>query len=194
MSDPLAALDAAYVAAVERGDNDQARLLEQAQGQADQPPRAGIDVAVSAVWYARRGLRVFPLMPGQKRPYPGSNGVTDATTDEHQLANWFGMALDPRDPHNIGVATGEKFDVIDIDGPDGVEAFRGMLSGGSGWLVVRGVTQTPRGLHLWVPAVPEARNAAYADGLDYRAAGGYVVVPPSHVEGTLYRWLLPPVT
>jgi hypothetical protein len=182
-------LDAALRAAAVRGDHDQEHLLEQAATAATRPPAGMPRPHEAAGWYAARGLRVFPLEPGSKRPYPGSHGVTDATCDLGQLAAWLAAAPES----NLGIATGEPFDVIDIDGPEGEAAFVEMIGdGGAEWLTVRAVSQTPRGLHLWVPAVPNAINAANSL-IDYRARGGYVVVPPSHVDGTMYRWLLPPL-
>ncbi|MGH9248019.1 MAG: bifunctional DNA primase/polymerase [Acidimicrobiales bacterium] len=185
-------LDAALRAAAVRGDHDQERLLEQAATAAERPPAAMPAPAQAAHWYATHGLRVFPLQPGAKRPYPGSHGVTDATTDLHRLTVWLTVAPES----NLGVATGDPYDVIDIDGPAGEAAFIDMIGHGAAeWLTVRAVSATPRGLHLWVPAVPGARNggAEYQISFDYRAKGGYVVVPPSHVDGTMYRWLLPPL-
>lgn len=186
-------LDAALRAAVLRGDHDQELLLEQAATALHRPPAGSMPRPHEAAgWYAAHGLRVFPLQPGAKRPYPGSHGVTDATTDLDQLVAWLAAAPES----NLGIATGDPYDVIDIDGPEGERAFVEMIGdGGAEWLTVRAVCQTPRGLHLWVPAVPGARNggAEYKISVDYRAKGGYVVVPPSHVGGTMYRWLLPPL-
>jgi len=126
-----------------------------------------------AFWYARRGVPVFPLKPGTK--VPGCrNGVKDATTDVHRVAALF---LDGRRPFNIGLACGVKFDVIDIDSPDW-DTIDGDTRLASDTL---GRATTPRGgLHIYVPPQPGARNAvAMLPGIDYRAAGGYVVAPPS---------------
>lgn len=186
MPRPANPIEAAWLAAADRGDSRQAELLEQALEESERPPRRhGIQVEKAALWYANRGMRVFPLKPGEKRPAT-NHGVKDATTDFGVLTRWSWHEC------NIGIATGEPYDVIDIDGPGGAEAFSEVLGDGR-WLVALGVSQTPRGWHLWVPADPTARNGAGFQHLDFRGRGGYVVAPPSHVGGTLYRWLLPPV-
>lgn len=182
-------LDLAYHAAVKRGSNGQAELLEQALEEATNPPRRnGIRMDGAAMWYANRGMRVFPLLAGEKRPLPRTHGVKDATDDPDVVAGW---RLDGAE-HNLGIATGGPYDVVDIDGRDGAEAFAAMIGDGA-WLIVCGVSQTPRGWHLWVPADPNAQNfSSSVTHIDYRGQGGYVVAPPSHVGGTIYRWLLPP--
>lgn len=195
MPRPANPIEAAWLAAADRGDSRQAELLEQALEESDRPPRRnGIRADGAALWYANRGLRVFPLASGEKRP-AGSivpHGVKEATTDLETVAGWPWEAPHAT-PLNIGIATGGPYDVLDIDGPGGAKLFSEVLGDGA-WLVVRGVSQTPRGWHIWVPADPTARNLGTANShVDYRGLGGYVVAPPSHVGGTLYRWLLPPV-
>ena len=193
MSAEFTALDAALRAAAIRDDRDQERLLEQAAAALTTPPQPFEATTLQvALWYANRGLPVFPVRPGEKRPFERTRGLHDATTSPDQLTAWFGTESGARS--NLGVPTGGLFDVIDLDGPEGAQAFIDMVGtapDAGNWLTVRGVVQTPRGLHLWVPATGGG-NLAYKSGLDYRGKGGYVVVPPSHVNGTVYRWLLPP--
>lgn len=197
MTGTLDTLAAIATAAMVRDDRDQEALLDRACEEAQRPPRTARDATQTpniARWYANRGLPVFPLEPGGKRPLKGSRGFHDATTDHEIMIGHMDGFWRPPNVSNIGIPTGDPFDVIDIDGPDGCATFIDMLGDG-GWLNVRGITQTPRGLHLWVDADPNARNYSYPGdtGIDYRGKGGYVVVPPSHVHGTLYRWLVPPV-
>jgi hypothetical protein len=92
---------------------------------------------------------------------------------------------------NIGLATGHRFDVLDVDGPIGAEAIQelaathGMQSsgplartGGGGWHYYL----TPTGLGNVQP-----RDLEH---VDWRGRGGYVVAPPSrHASGHQYHWM-----
>ena len=63
-----------------------------------------------ALQYAWLLGRVFPLVPGEKRPlYKGWQ--RDATTDPEQIKRYW-----RRDPGpNIGIVCGEQFDAFDIE-------------------------------------------------------------------------------
>lgn len=66
-----------------------------------------------ALYYAGRGLAVFPLRPRDKRPAT-ENGCKAATTNEQQIADWWDRYPDC----NIGIATGSLSGglvVIDLD-------------------------------------------------------------------------------
>lgn len=152
----------------------------------------------AALWYAEQGLRVFPLQPGSKEPYPRSRGFKDASSDPAQVAGWWGR--EPRS--NIGLATGHRVDVVDVDGPVGNASLAGLLGEHPDFPNPRlGQVLTPRpgGRHYYVPRHPEGggNGAALYPGIDYRGLGGYVVAPPSVLDdrpgqhaGT-YRWLTP---
>jgi hypothetical protein len=70
-------------------------------------------LCASALWYASKGLHVFPVQSGGKQPYPGTHGCKDAATDPDQIRAWWTRWPDA----NVGIATGHLVDVIDIDGP-----------------------------------------------------------------------------
>lgn len=145
-------------------------------------------LAGSALWYAKRGLRVFPLRPGGKQPQPGSHGCKDASNDPEQVARWWAQAPEA----NVGIATGHLVDVIDVDGPQGNVSLARLLGDHPHLLANRlGHVLTPRpgGRHFYVPADGDLGNgASLAPGIDYRGRGGYVVAPPSRTEVGVYRW------
>jgi hypothetical protein len=145
----------------------------------------------AALWYAEQGLRVFPLQPNSKVPYPGSRGFEDATSERGDLLDWWRH----RPSSNIGLATGWQIDVIDIDGIHGWRSWQGIEN----LPPVIGVVSTPRagGNHMYVPATGRGNRAGVLPQIDYRGKGGYVVAPPSYVierakgyEGR-YRWRRP---
>lgn len=157
----------------------------------DRPPAAP-PLGSAALWYAQHGLHVFPLMVGSKEPFPRSHGCKDATTDVERVRAWWGAA-----PHaNIGLATGHRVDVIDVDGFTGNQSLcrlpDGFLEAVRAWQLGQVTTPRPGGRHYYLPTSSELGNgAALATGIDYRGLGGYVVAPPSRTPQGTYRWLHP---
>jgi hypothetical protein len=115
------------------------------------------------------------------------HGVKDATCSRARILAWW-----TRHPQaNIGLATGHRFDVLDVDGPEGAQAIRALAA--------------ERGLHSSGPVVrtggggwhyylrPTGLGNVHPAGLawvDWRGRGGYVVAPPSrHASGHPYQWV-----
>lgn len=163
-------------------------------------------LGASAIWYAQQGWPVFPLRPGAKLPaiptaHPEGDplrgkckgecgklghGLYDAVINLEQIKTWW-----DRDPTcNIGLPTGIRFDVIDIDGPQGFQSFARLDDD----VVpdVHGRVYTPRGLHLYVKPTGDGNRAGVFPGIDYRGAGGYVVGPPSMIGLERWSWLMAP--
>jgi hypothetical protein len=112
------------------------------------------------------------------------HGLYDATTEPALLSEWWSQWPEA----NVGLRTGVVFDVLDIDGPEGLEALNTYraerpttwgpeaITGGGGWHL----------LHLPSGAGNRAGVLAH---VDYRGGGGYIVAPPSiHPSGVRYRW------
>lgn len=147
-----------------------------------------------AVRYSEMGWKVHPLRPGDKVPAT-PHGCKDATDDPDRVARWWARHPD----HNIGLATGHAFDVLDLDGPDGETAFDDWWAATityqaapdpSGLLVVG--TPGP-GQHWYGPPTGAGNRAGVLSHVDWRGAGGYVVAPPSvHPNGGVYEWLNDP--
>lgn len=149
-------------------------------------PKEPPSTPASALWYAEQGLRVFPLQPGLKIPHKSFKWRDEATTDPETIRDWW----DWWPSANLAIATGHLVDVIDIDGPAGVESWARMEHLPD----VLGVVSTPRpgGNHLYVQATGRGNKAAIFNGVDYRGLGGYVVAPPSVNEaGVRYTWRRP---
>ena len=139
-----------------------------------------------ALAYARRGWPVFPCQPGQKVPAT-RHGYKDATTDEQQITGWFG-----RDPgRNVAIATGAPGpDVLDVDvhgaAGNGYAALgrlhcAGLLEDAYGYV------RTPSGgLHIYFTGTAQRNGHLAAHHVDFRSAGGYVLAPPSQVDGHPY--------
>ena len=144
-----------------------------------------------ALYYGKMGLRVFPLRAGGKAPAT-PHGCKDATSDPGQIKAWWGGAQ----LYNVGIATGGGLAVLDVDinhdaGKYGDETLselerqHGPLP--DTWMCLTG----GGGAHYYFCCDDPALTigAGFAPGLDYRGAGGYVVVPPSvHESGQEYVW------
>ena len=133
--------------------------------------------------YAERGWRVFPLVPREKTPIIAS-GFKGASTDRNQILEWWQSFPDA----NIGLATGEPFDVLDLDGTSGLPALRETL--GTDFRHTGPVVLTGKGWHFYFAAIGSGNRAGLFGGkVDFRGTGGYVVAPPSiHPSGRQYRW------
>jgi hypothetical protein len=142
-----------------------------------------------ALGYAQKGWPVFPCQPGKKTPAT-PHGYLDATTDFRQIREWFSRHPD----WNLAVATGAPGpDVLDVDhhGPagSGYPAFQrlrdaGLLDGAASYV------RTPSGgLHAYFAGSAQRTAHLPASHLDFMAAGGYVLVPPSQVAGRPYQYV-----
>jgi hypothetical protein len=174
----------------------------------------------AAVGYASRGIPVLPLhyplphrtglqqVGGNHPPTPGvgcscrdpgcgqvgkhplgsliPHGVKDATCNRARILAWW-----TRYPQaNIGLATGHRFDVLDVDGPAGAQVIRELATihglHSSGPLVRTG----GGGWHYYL--APTGLGNVQPQGLahvDWRGRGGYVVAPPScHASRHPYQW------
>jgi hypothetical protein len=135
-----------------------------------------------ALALARRGLRVFPLVPGQKRPAI-KRFYAEATADEDRIRAWWAERPD----YNIGIATGDGLVVLDIDTKPGRD--------GRPWLDLTEIdspfkVRTPSGgLHLYFATESEIANNydRLAKGVDVRGYHGFVVGPGSRVAGGVYE-------
>jgi hypothetical protein len=141
----------------------------------------------TALALAAKGIAVFPLNHGTKKPAKGSRGFYDATTNPATINRWFGGNF----KRNLGARTGLVSGVWVFDADD-LDALRA-LEARHGGLPVTLQSQSGRGLHFWfktaILPVPNS-NGRICTGIDTRGEGGYVVVPPSvHPSGARYRWV-----
>lgn len=159
----------------------------------------------AALWYARQGIAVFPLWwptdgrcacpKGDRCVSPAKHPMTaqgfhDASADEEQVRAWWSKWPTA----NIGLPTGDEFDVVDIDGA------------AQAWTEFTAINKVPEhygvamsgrttgGFHYYCrpggrKTVPSGKNGL-PKGVEIKGVGGYVVAPPSlHVSGATYRWI-----
>lgn len=147
-------------------------------------------LASTAILLADRGWHVFPLAPGAKVPMRETAGQNEATSDVETVAEWWTRYPDA----NIGVhCRPSGLYVIDLDrhaaAADGVETWRSLIAEHHGHRPTTTVRTGGGGYHLYYAAPPgvELRNTAgvLGPGVDTRG-NGYVVAPPSVVDGRPY--------
>jgi Bifunctional DNA primase/polymerase, N-terminal len=162
-----------------------------------------LDCAQAAPVYAAMRFPVVPMHTAQ--PGGGCSCADQACPDpgKHpRLRGWQRLAAaDPavvgewwrRWPHaNLALATGRRFDVLDLDGEQGEEALCAALSiaplehpgpvartGGGGW-------------HLLYASTGLGNRVALLPGVDWRGRDGLIVASPSqHASGHRYTWVRP---
>jgi hypothetical protein len=141
---------------------------------------------------ARSGWPVFPCQPGAKVPAT-AHGFRDATTDPVQITNWFGRGFG----WNLAIATGAPGpDVLDIDqhgaAGNGYPAFvrlqqAGLVNGAAAYV------RTPAGgMHAYFTGTGQHNGHLARHHLDFRSKGGYILAPPSRVDGHPYQVITTP--
>ena len=131
--------------------------------------------------------RSSPASPARRPPPPRTASATPPPTRE-QITAWFARHPD----WNLAIATGAPGpDVLDVDehGPagNGYAAFArlsraGLLDGAAAYV------RTPSGgLHAYFTGSDQRNGHLPAHHLDFRSRGGYVLAPPSQVDGKPYQ-------
>jgi hypothetical protein len=148
----------------------------------------------------------FPVLPMHTAGPAGACSCQDRTCSDPgkhpRLRGW--KRLTSTDPARVGewwrrwptanlaLATGRRFDVLDLDGDEGAEALRAVLSiapwehpgpvartGGGGW-------------HLLYALTGLGNRVGLLAGVDWRGRDGLIVAPPScHTSGHRYTWVRP---
>ncbi len=145
-----------------------------------------MSVAAAALEYAQSGIPVFPCK--DKRPLT-AHGFKDASFDSEKVQAWWQQYPEA----NIGSPTGAHSFVLDIDLPDGPASLEALTAANGPLPETLEQTTGSGGKHLFfkIPAGIELHNSAskIGNGIDIRAQGGYVILPPSlHESGNRYQW------
>lgn len=139
----------------------------------------------SALDYAKSGLRVFPLQPNSKSSQVLRSWKNEATTDLVTIKKWWNT--NPN--YNIGIATGEGVLVVDIDVKHEAKGLESIKEYGVGLPDTARVKTPSGGYHLYYYIEGDFKNRVNIyPGIDIRANNGYVVAPPSQIDGRCYEW------
>lgn len=155
----------------------------------------------AALEYAEKGWKVIPLhtpKPDGKcscnhddcksvGKHPRTmDGLKSASDDEEQIKRWWGMFP----LANIGILTGPESGIIvmDIDHED--EASEAIGDKEIPATLIQRTGSGGRHLIFSHPGRPVKSGTKIIPGVDSRADGGYIVVPPSlHKSGKKYEWI-----
>jgi putative DNA primase/helicase len=144
----------------------------------------------AALAYAAKGWRVIPLHANTKEAIIGG-WQHKASADSIQIDAWWTQWPNA----NIGILAESVGGLcIDLDrknGDDGVAVWMKLLAEQGD--ITTAVVETPStGQHWYFMLPPEAKfgnGARVVPGIDFRGKAGYVVAPPSTIDGKTYRWL-----
>ncbi len=171
-----------------------------------------VSLASEAMRYAVKGWAVFPLVPRSKLPRvgkkDGGRGCYDGTADTATVEAWWDRWPDANIGLHCGAPSGVWVLDIDAKAPDsdpgepvhatGPEAVAALEAIHGPMPVTRTASTGGGGEHRYfvMPPGRTIKNRARIrlpdgrrTGLDVRAEGGYVVLPPSvHPDGPVYAW------
>ena len=129
----------------------------------------------TALNYAKAGLPVFPCHPGTKKPAT-PHGFRDATTNVAQINEWWSKA-----DYNVAICPEDcGWAVIDTEADASPEFIAKLPE--------TFTVATPRGgRHFYYEGSLPSSVQKLGPRIDTRGQGGYVLVPPSVVNGNSYR-------
>jgi len=150
------------------------------------------ELAAAALHYARNGHAVLPLFPGTKVPRV-KRGLHAATTDiETVRQHW-----DTHSRDNIGLRPAEGVLVLDVEsvaghGVDGHATLAALIAELGPLPENCPIAETATGgRHIWLRCDGGPLVASLGSGIDVKKHSGYLVVPPSRINGIPYRWIVP---
>ena len=141
---------------------------------------------------------IFPVQANDKKPYPflrnkdNQRGFYVATTNEEEIASWERMYRGSNWALRTGTASGCW--VLDIDvknGARGEESFFDLIGEHKDFPDTLAVKTPSGGMHYYFEMEPGIRsiiNGGKFGGIDVRADGGYVLIPPSSLDGKPYEY------
>lgn len=156
------------------------------------------EILYSAQQYTRLGWRLIPLNAyGARAKHPRiSRWPERASTDQAKIKNWYLSYIDADGGIAYGLATGKESGIWVLDIDDPTEWLK--LVEKHGGLPETVESQTGGGGNHYFFRYPQenslkTRTGIPCRGVDVRADGGQVVLPPApHISGMEYAWIHSP--
>lgn len=135
-----------------------------------------------AIAFAEAGIPVFPCIENGKVP-ACEGGFKAATTDLEQINAWW----NDNENYNVAICPEDAgWCVVDLD-PGSADAW-GKLVADNGGVGETYTVRTPRGgYHYYFNGSLRSSASKLAPHVDTRGVGGYVLVPPSIIDGKAYE-------
>jgi putative DNA primase/helicase len=149
-------------------------------------PKTDSALLEAAVRLARK-VPVFPCTRDKKPRI--KNGLKSATTDEAQARTWWEMWPDASIGMPTGTVSGKL--VLDVDPRNGGDKCLDVLLEKYGQLpeTLHAITGGGGDHYFFEVHGLTIRSGILAPGIDIKAEGGYVILPPSpHPSGNRYEW------
>jgi len=146
-----------------------------------------------AVGLARKGFRIFPLIPNGKTPANEGNWRKTASSDPARVAEmWTCPVTEAEQDYNIGIALDRETLVVDVDTRDGKTGDKSLalLEAVYDDLHETLEIETASGAtHLYFKSESPVGNSASKVGthIDIKSEGGFVVGPGSTIDGEAYK-------
>jgi len=140
------------------------------------------NLLMAALQYLKEGYSVIPCKPEDKVAAVEWKPYQDRLPTVEEVRDWWTTWPTA----NIAIVTGKLsgVTVIDVDGKEGAQSFFEHLQGG---IPQTRIHSTPKGKHLIFKYHPDYHTgAAFFPGIDVRNDGGYIVAPPSQINGSVY--------
>lgn len=141
-----------------------------------------------ALGYAKRSLSVIPVKENSKEPLFSWKEFQERRASEEEI-NWWWFTTPAS---NVAIVTGRisRLAVLDCDGGAGALTLSTLS------LPPTPCVKTPHGTHLYF-SIPPAMGVVKTipqggwglKGCELKAEGGYVLAPPSVINGVVYSWM-----
>lgn len=131
-------------------------------------------------YLAKLGWSIIPILPNGKRAMVPWKQYQEELPRLFAIEQWFSNDRTV----NVGLATGRLSGVVVVDEDSYKENFQGLTISSPLYAT------TPRGgKHLYFKYTDGVSNSVNADrSVDVRGDGGYVLLPPSTIDGKAYTW------
>ncbi len=138
-----------------------------------------------ALEYQKKGMSVMPVQKNKKPYLKEWKSHQETIPTEDQVKSFWADHPEA----NIGIITGKisGITVIDLDSDNAYHEFQEKYLSDS---IETPIAKTPNGYHFYFNYFKDAVSRRFADDMDCKSDGGYIIAPPSsNGKGGKYKWI-----